>query len=76
VSDSPLTFTEGVTMTFGIKYSMDNTITAGKFNRTGLIYLGRLDGAKELRWANVMLMPGMYYIYTNGSNEIFLFPEG
>jgi hypothetical protein len=64
-------------MTFGIKYSMvSNMVTTGEFDKTGLCHIGRLTGDKEMNWRGVPLAPGSYNFYTNGSNEIFLFPEG
>jgi hypothetical protein len=75
VSDPPFTFTKGNEMTFGLKHNMTTGVTtAGKFDSTGLTYLGLLSSEKEIKWTSMTLSPGMYHMHTNGS-EMFLFPE-
>ncbi len=61
-------------MSFGLKHNMSSGVTtAGKFDSTGLTYLGTLSGEKEIKWTTMTLSPGIYHMYTNGS-EMLLFP--
>lgn len=61
--------------TFGLKHNIStNVTTAGRFDSSGLTYLGTLSGEKEIKWTSMTLTAGVYHMYTNGS-EMYLFPD-